>query len=83
MTNRNGIAVAGSILVDNLNEISAYPASGELTKILSVSRSVGCCVPNTGIDIKRVAPEITVKAIGKIVRVVEFGIRERRMYYKR
>ena len=63
---REGIAVAGSILVDNLNEISAYPASGELTKILSVSRSVGGCVPNTGIDIKRVAPEITVKAIGKI-----------------
>lgn len=66
MSEKSGIAVAGSILVDNLNEISAYPASGELTKILSVSRSVGGCVPNTGIDIKRVAPEITVKAIGKI-----------------
>ena len=68
MSERKGIAVAGSILVDKLNEINAYPASGELTKILSVSRAVGGCVPNTGIDIKRLDPTIPVKAIGKIGR---------------
>ena len=66
MSEKKGIAVAGSILVDRLNEISAYPASGELTKILSVSRAVGGCVPNTGIDIKRVDPSIPIMAIGKI-----------------
>ena len=66
MTERNGIAVAGTILVDKLNEISAYPASGELTKILSVSRAVGGAVPNVGIDIKRVDPSIPVVAVGKI-----------------
>ena len=66
MNNRTGIAVAGTILVDKLNEIGAYPASGELTKILSVSRAVGGAVPNVGIDIKRVDPTITVKAVGKI-----------------
>lgn len=68
MTDRAGIAVAGSILVDKLNEINAYPASGELTKIISLSRAVGGCVPNTGIDIKRVDHTIPVKAIGKIGR---------------
>jgi sugar/nucleoside kinase (ribokinase family) len=66
MTNKTGIAVAGTILVDKLNEIGAYPASGELTKILSVSRAVGGAVPNVGIDIKRVDPSIKVSAIGKI-----------------
>ncbi len=66
MTEKHGIAVAGTILVDKLNEISAYPASGELTKILSVSRAVGGAVPNVGIDIKRVDPTIPVKAVGKI-----------------
>ena len=66
MNNRTGIAVAGTILVDKLNEIGAYPASGELTKILSVSRAVGGAVPNVGIDIKRVDPTIPVSAIGKI-----------------
>ena len=66
MTQKSGIAVAGTILVDKLNEIGAYPASGELTKILSVSRAVGGAVPNVGIDIKRVDPSITVRAVGKI-----------------
>ena len=66
MNKNTGIAVAGTVLVDKLNEISAYPASGELTKILSVSRAVGGAVPNVGIDIKRVDPSITVKAVGKI-----------------
>ena len=63
---KNGIAVAGSILVDNINEISAYPQAGELTKIKSVQKSVGGCVPNVAIDLKRICPELTVKAVGKI-----------------
>ncbi|MBQ8409057.1 MAG: carbohydrate kinase family protein [Clostridia bacterium] len=66
MKNQTGIAVAGTILVDKLNEIRAYPASGELTKILSVSRAVGGLVPNVGIDIKRIDFSIPVKAVGKI-----------------
>ncbi len=66
MAEKCGIAVAGTILVDKLNEISAYPTSGELTKILSVSRAVGGAVPNVGIDIKRVDPAIPVFAVGKI-----------------
>ena len=63
---KNGIAVAGSILVDNINEISAYPSAGELTKIKSVQKSVGGCVPNVAIDLKRICPDLTVKAVGKI-----------------
>lgn len=58
--------MAGTILVDKINQIAAYPASGELTKILSVSRAVGGAVTNVGIDIKRVDPTIPVKVVGKI-----------------
>ena len=63
---KSGIAVAGSILVDSINEISAYPQAGELTKIKSVQKSVGGCVPNVAIDLKRICPDLTVKAVGKI-----------------
>ena len=63
---KSGIAVAGSILVDKINEISAYPKAGELTKIKSVQKSVGGCVPNVAIDLKRICPELTVKAVGKV-----------------
>ena len=63
---KTGIAIAGSILVDNINEISAYPQAGELTKIKSVQKSVGGCVPNVAIDLKKVCPELLVKAVGKV-----------------
>lgn len=63
---RNGIAVAGSILVDKLNEISAYPQEGELTQIRRTSLSVGGCVPNVAIDLKKISPDLPVYAIGKV-----------------
>ena len=63
---KKGIAVAGSVLVDKINEINSYPNVGELTKILDLSLAVGGCVPNVAIDIKKVAPDIDVYALGKI-----------------
>lgn len=61
---KNGIAVAGSILVDKINEISAYPQAGELTKIKGVQKAVGGCVPNVAIDLKRMKSDLEVKAVG-------------------
>ncbi len=66
MLEKNGIAIVGTALVDKINEISAYPNSGELTKISSVSYAVGGCVPNVAIDIKRFDPTIEVKAVCKV-----------------
>lgn len=65
---KTGIAVAGTMLVDEINEISAYPKSGELTKITNVSKSVGGCVPNVSIALKRINPHLTVKVLGRIGR---------------
>ena len=65
---KKGIAVAGVILVDELNELSAYPKAGELTKILSVRRAVGGCVPNVAIDLKRMEADLRVCAVGRIGR---------------
>ena len=61
------IAIAGSVLVDRINEIAAYPHEGELTQIRRVSRAVGGCVPNVAIDIKRVDPSLDVLAVGCVV----------------
>ena len=63
---RKGIAVAGSVIVDKINEISAYPNAGELTQIRSVQNAVGGCVPNVSLDLKRIAPDLPIHAIGKI-----------------
>ena len=65
-TERNGIAVAGSVIVDKINEISAYPNAGELTQIRSIQNAAGGCVPNVALDLKKIAPGLDVSAIGKI-----------------
>lgn len=61
-----GIAVAGTVLVDTICEIAAYPACGELTQIRSIEKAVGGCVPNVGVDMRRMDPTLPVYAIGKI-----------------
>ncbi len=66
MTNRTGIAVAGTILVDEINEIAAYPACGELVQIQKNSRSIGGCVPNVAVDLKKLCPSMDILAIGKV-----------------
>ena len=66
MTERKGIAVVGTLLVDHICEISAYPAEGELTKIHSVRLSCGGLVPNNGIGLKKIAPQMPVYAVGKV-----------------
>ncbi len=63
-TVRQGIAVAGTVLVDKINMIAAYPACGELTKITALQKAVGGSVPNVGIDLKKIAPHLPVYAIG-------------------
>jgi sugar/nucleoside kinase (ribokinase family) len=63
---RIGIAVAGTVIVDKINEISAYPAAGELTQIRSIQNAIGGCVPNVAIDLKKIAPELPICAIGCI-----------------
>lgn len=62
----SGIAVAGTVIVDRINEIAEYPNSGELAKITKVSRAAGGCVPNVAVGLKTLAPSLTVKAVGKI-----------------
>lgn len=73
MSETCGIAIAGSILVDQINEIAAYPNSGELTQIRRVQKAVGGCVPNVAIDLKRLDPTLTVKAVGRIGKDEEGG----------
>ena len=60
------IVAAGSILVDRINEIGAYPKAGELTQIRALSRAPGGLVPNTGCDIHILDPKIPVAAFGAV-----------------
>ena len=63
---KKGITVAGSILADKINVIDGFPKAGELTKIRATELSVGGCVPNVAIDLKKLDNALPVYASGKI-----------------
>ena len=61
---RAGIAVAGNLLTDYVKRVNTYPRPGQLANILSLSRAVGGCVPNTLLDLARIDPEMPLFAYG-------------------
>ena len=63
--NRNGIAVAGNILTDEVKIIEAFPERGMLVNITAMSRAVGGGVPNTLISLARIDPTLALSALGK------------------
>ncbi len=58
--------MAGSILVDKINRIESYPPQGTLVKILDTTLSVGGLVPNVGMDLKSISPDLPVVAYGRV-----------------
>ena len=65
---REGIAVGGTILVDILKTLSAFPRREELVKIQSIGRSLGGAVCNVVADLARLDPELPLWAVGRIGR---------------
>ncbi len=61
---RNGITVAGSIIVDSVKNISTFPEKGMLSIISSVQKAAGGCAPNTAIDLTRIDRSIPVSVAG-------------------
>ena len=44
---KSGIAIAGNMLTDFVKLVNVYPEKGMLANVISISRAVGGCVPNT------------------------------------
>ena len=61
-----GIVIAGTVLVDNVKIIEAYPSPTMLTTIVSESKAVGGVVSNTSITLKRIDPSLDVRVLGLI-----------------
>jgi len=62
------VVVAGTILTDVVKVVESYPEKGMLAPVSSVTQAVGGCVPNTGIDLKKIDPALTVRAAGCVGR---------------
>ena len=63
---RKGISIAGNILADYVKVVEQFPERGMLASIVAESLAVGGCVPNTGVDIKRLDKDFPVYAYGRV-----------------
>lgn len=65
---KTGIAVAGTIMVDEIKKIGSYPEKSELTTIQSIRRSIGGAVSNCGVSLAKIDCQL---AIGVVALVGE------------
>lgn len=63
---REGIALVGNILTDNVKMIQTYPSKGMLATITNENLAVGGCVPNSGIDLAKLDKNLKVYAYGMV-----------------
>ena len=63
---KDGIAIAGNLIVDFVKEIDTYPSEGMLSNISNVQMSVGGCVTNTAIDLAKIDGTLHVEALGMV-----------------
>lgn len=64
---RNGIAVAGNMIVDVLYPILGHPKPGELTTITEgISRSSGGALCNVIVDLAKLDPALPLTALGRV-----------------
>lgn len=62
---RNGICVAGNMIVDILYPIERWPKQSELTTITDgISRSTGGALCNVIVDLAKLDPDLPLKAVG-------------------
>ena len=65
-TTEKTVALFGNIIADHIKIIDEYPKKDLCASILSAETAVGGAVPNSGIDLKVMAPALTVKAFGVV-----------------
>ena len=61
-----GIAIAGTILIDIVNILDLYPEKNMLANVLKTTYAVGGCVANTIIDLAKIDSDIFLTAIAKV-----------------
>lgn len=58
-----GIAIAGTIAVDEIKQIAKFPNRSELTTIHHVSRSIGGAVSNCSVTLAKIDPHIPIEVV--------------------
>ena len=72
------VVFAGSVIVYTIKTIDVWPQMGAIAQVRCSSRAIGGCVPNTGIDLKRLDESVSVRALADVGQdeIGEFALRE-------
>lgn len=60
---REGIAIAGTIALDEIKRIEKYPNKSELTTIQSIGRSIGGAVSNCSVALSKIDPGLPIEVV--------------------
>jgi sugar/nucleoside kinase (ribokinase family) len=63
---QNGIAFAGSLIVDRIKFVDSWPDLGALTTVRREERSLGGLASNCTQDMAKIAPDVPVKVLGMV-----------------
>lgn len=63
---KEGIAIAGTIAVDEIKQIERYPNKSELTSIQSIGRSIGGAVSNCSVTLAKIDRNLPIEVIALI-----------------
>ena len=63
---KNGMIIAGNMLVDALKDVDVYPEHSHLTTIRRVRRALGGLVCNCALDLARLDRELPITVVGAI-----------------
>ncbi|MCT8137570.1 carbohydrate kinase family protein [Anaerobacillus sp. CMMVII] len=63
---RTGIAIAGTIAVDEIKRVEKYPNKSELTSINSIGRAMGGAVSNCSVTLAKIDPSLPIEAISLV-----------------
>ncbi|GAA0361798.1 carbohydrate kinase family protein [Bacillus horti] len=63
---REGIAIAGTVAVDEIKKVRKYPNSSELATIQRVSRSIGGAVSNCAVGLAKMDHELPIEVIALV-----------------
>jgi sugar/nucleoside kinase (ribokinase family) len=63
---KDGIAIAGTIAVDEIKKIDKYPSKSELTAIQSVKKSIGGAVSNCSVSLAKIDPNLPIEVVALI-----------------
>ncbi|WP_018930431.1 carbohydrate kinase family protein [Gracilibacillus lacisalsi] len=60
---RKGVAIAGTVMVDEIKSVNGYPAKSELTTIEQRKRSMGGAVSNCSLSLAHIDPTLPIEII--------------------